>query len=409
MVIYKRPDVDLSIEYCGLHFENPFMLASAPPTDTYEMVRAAFRAGWAGAVLKTTSMEDYVVDIAYPCIAGVRHLGSLVGLGNIDNISEFHMDRVEESVRLLKKEFPEKIVATSIWGTSKESWQTLTRRSIEAGADYLEISMSCPTDSPFEGKHLMIGQVPEEAYRVVRWVVEAADGLPVVPKLTSQVTDILSIAQAVAAAGASALCACDSVHGIIGIDLETLAPLPVIDGKGSFAGIVGPILKPFELRVLALLAMGQNLQIAASGGAVTWHDAAEYLAVGATVVQFCTAVMLYGVDIIDDLKEGLAYYLESQGMRSPAELVGKALPRIVPQPELPPKKHAVAFVDKSRCTKCGRCLISCRDGGHQAYSIDEEGFPKVDPEKCYGCGLCPDVCPAGCIELQPRQQVLSGL
>lgn len=402
MSIYKVPDVDLSVEYCGLKFDSPFILASAPPSDTYEMVRDAFAKGWAGAVLKTTSLEDYQVDIAYPCIAGVYSQGCLLGLGNIDNISEYHMDKMERAVRLLKEEFPQKVVATSIWGTTKESWQILTRRSVEAGADYLEVSMSCPTDSPVEGLHFMVGQVPEEAHKIVSWIVEAADGLPVVPKLTGDVTHIVTIARAVKEAGAAALCACDSRHGIIGIDLDTLAPLPTIENKGTFAGMVGAHLKPFELRNLAELGAGQDLKIAASGGATTWHDAAEYMAVGATLVQFCTAIMLYGFDIIDDLKEGLAYYLEAKGMRSAEDLVGKALPNVVSHSGLRPIKHAVAFVDKSRCTKCGRCVVSCEDGGHRAYVIDAEGYPEVDKEKCYGCGLCPDVCPAGCISLVPR-------
>jgi dihydropyrimidine dehydrogenase (NAD+) subunit PreA len=404
MSLYKQPEVDLSVEYCGLRFENPFILASAPPTDTYEMVRAAFQAGWAGAVLKTTSMEDYVVDIAYPCISGLNYEGNLFGMGNIDNISEFHMDKMELAVKLLKAEFPTKRVATSIWGTTQASWQTLTRRSIAAGADYLEVSMSCPTDSPFKQTHLMVGQDPEEAYKIVRWIVDAADGLPVVPKLTSHVTDIVQIAKAVQEAGATALAACDSVHGIVGIDLNDFAPLPNIQGKGTYAGMVGPVLKPFELRVLATLGLGQDLKVAASGGATTWQDAAEYLSVGATLVQVCTAVMVYGLDIVDDLKEGLAYFLEAKGMRSASELVGRALPNIVPQPALMPIKHAVAFVDKSRCTRCGRCVISCQDGGHQAYIVDLEGYPQVDKDKCYGCGLCPDVCPAKCILLQPRDQ-----
>lgn len=402
MAIYQVPDVDLSVEYCGLRFENPFILASAPPSDTYEMVRDAFRAGWAGAVLKTTSMEDYRVDIAYPCIAASRTGGQVMGLGNIDNISEFHMDEFERAIRLLKAEFPAKIVATSIWGTTKESWQTLTRRSIDCGADYLEVSMSCPTDSPVEGLHFMIGQIPEEAAKIVSWIVEAADGFPVVPKLTGDVTHIVSIARAVKEAGATALCACDSRHGLIGVDLDTFAPLPNIDNKGTFAGMVGAHLKPFELRNLAELGAGQDLKVAASGGATTWQDAAEYMAAGATLVQFCTAVMLYGYDIVDDLKEGLAYYLESKGMKSPAELVGRALPNIVPHLALRPIKHAVAQVDKSRCTRCGRCVISCNDGGHRAYVVDEAGYPTVDSQKCYGCGLCPDVCPADCIRLVAR-------
>jgi len=400
--MYKVPEVDLSVNYAGLRFDSPFILASAPPSDTYEMVKKAFQAGWAGAVLKTTSQEDYIVDIAYPCIAGCRFEGNVVGFGNIDNISEFHMDKMEQAVKLLKEEFPSKIVATSIWGTTKESWQTLTKRSIEAGADYLEVSMSCPTDSPVEGLHFMVGQIPEEAYKIVSWIVEAAEGFPIVPKLTGDVTHIIEIAKAVKAAGAVALCACDSRHGIIGIDLDTFAPLPNIENKGTYAGMVGAHLKPFELRNLAELGSGQDLKVAASGGAMNWHDSAEYMSAGATLVQFCTAVMIYGFDIIDDLKEGLAYYLESKGFHSVEELIGRALPNITPHSGLKPIKHAVAKVDKSRCTKCERCIVSCSDGGHEAYLVDTEGYPEVDKEKCYGCGLCPDVCPAECISLAAR-------
>jgi dihydropyrimidine dehydrogenase (NAD+) subunit PreA len=402
MSIYKAPDADLAVVYCGLRFDSPFVLASAPPTDTYEMVRAAFRAGWAGAILKTTSVEEYTVNIAYPVLASVRFQGQTVGFGNIDNVSEFHMDKMEEAIRLLKEEFPDKIVATSLWGTTKESWQTLVHRSIEAGADLAEVSLSCPTDSPFEGKVMMVGQVADQAHQIVRWLTEAAGDFPIVPKLTADVTDIVSIATAVKDAGAAALTACDSVHGMIGIDLDTFAPVPNIEQRGTFAGMVGPILKPFELRAIAELALGQDLEIAASGGAINWHDAAEYMAAGATTVQFCTAVMMYGFGIVNDLKEGLAYFLESKGMSSVQQLVGKALPNIVPHSGLRPIKTAVAYVDRSRCTRCGRCIISCQDGGHQAYVIDDDGYPEVDIVKCYGCGLCPDICPAQCISLEPR-------
>mgnify|MGYP001035466554 CR=1 FL=1 len=166
--------------------------------------------------------------------------------------------------------------------------------------------------------------------------------------------------------------------------------------------MVGAHLKPFELRNLAELGAGQDLKVAASGGATTWHDAAEYMSVGATLIQICIAVMLYGFDIIEDLKEGLAYFIEAKGMQPAGELVGKAPPNIVSHAGLKPIKHAVAWVDAARCTECGRCVVSCDDGGHQAYVYDDQGYPEVDKDKCYGCGLCPDVCPADCILLLPR-------
>jgi dihydropyrimidine dehydrogenase (NAD+) subunit PreA len=402
--MYHEPKVDLSVEYCGLRFENPFVLSSAPPTDSYEMVKRAFQAGWAGAIMKTTSVESYQVDISYPIMTSMDYEDKKgVGLGNIDNISEFHMDVMEEAVRKLKDEFPSKIVGLSLWGTTnKKHWEELTKRSIDVGADLVEVSMSCPTDSPFARASLMVGQVPDDVKRVLGWVKKHSGDMPVVAKLTSQVTDITEIVEAVEEAGGDGVCASDTVHGLLGIDLDTFIPYPSINGKSTFCGVSGPVVKPITLRTLAMIAKSSDIPLAASGGATTWRDVAEYMLVGASTVQFCTAVMHYGYDIVEDLKEGLAYFLEDKGLSSATDLVGQALPNLVPHSDLVVKKDVVASVDEATCTKCGMCYYACRDGGHQAYELAEDGMPKTDPEKCYGCGLCVEICPVECISLVPR-------
>lgn len=402
--MYQEPKVDLSVEYCGIRFENPFVLSSAPPTDSYEMVKRAFEAGWAGAIMKTTSVESYQVDISYPIMTSMDYEEKKgVALGNIDNISEWHMDVMEDAVRKLKDEFPSKVVGLSLWGTTnKDHWEELTRRSVDVGADLVEISMSCPTDSPFAKTSLMVGQVPDEVKRVLGWVKKYSGKMPVVAKLTSQVTDITEIVEAVEEAGGDGVCASDTVHGLLGIDLNALVPYPNINGKSTFCGVSGPVVKPITLRTLAMIAKSSDIPLAASGGATTWQDAAEYMLVGASTVQFCTAVMHYGYDIVEDLKEGLAYFLEDKGLSSATDLIGKALPSLVPHGELLVKKDVVASVDEVICTKCGMCYYACRDGGHQTYELREDGLPKPDPEKCYGCGLCVEVCPVECISLVPR-------
>jgi len=402
--MYQEPKVDLSVEYCGIRFENPFVLSSAPPTDSYEMVKRAFEVGWAGAIMKTTSVESYQVDISYPIMTSMDYEEKKgVALGNIDNISEWHMDVMEDAVRKLKDEFPSKVVGLSLWGTTnKDHWEELTRRSVDVGADLVEISMSCPTDSPFAKTSLMVGQVPDEVKRVLGWVKKYSGKMPVVAKLTSQVTDITEIVKAVEEAGGDGVCASDTVHGLLGIDLNALVPYPNINGKSTFCGVSGPVVKPITLRTLAMIAKSSDIPLAASGGATTWQDAAEYMLVGASTVQFCTAVMHYGYDIVEDLKEGLAYFLEDKGLSSATDLIGKALPSLVPHGELLVKKDVVASVDEVICTKCGMCYYACRDGGHQTYELREDGLPKPDPEKCYGCGLCVEVCPVECISLVPR-------
>jgi dihydropyrimidine dehydrogenase (NAD+) subunit PreA len=402
--MYQEPKVDLSVEYCGLPFENPFVLSSAPPTDSYEMVKRAFEAGWAGAIMKTTSVESYQVDISYPIMTSMDWEDKKgVALGNIDNISEFHMDVMEDAVRRLKDEFPSKIVGLSLWGTTNEKhWEELTKRSVDVGADLVEVSMSCPTDSPFARASLMVGQVPDDVKRVLGWVKKHSGDLPVVAKLTSQVTDITEIVEAAEEAGADGLCASDTVHGLLGIDLDTFIPHPNIKGKSTFCGVSGPVVKPITLRTLALIAKRSDIPLAASGGATTWRDVVEYMLVGASTVQFCTAVMHYGYDIVEDLKEGLAYFLEDKGLGSSTDLIRKSLPNLVPHGELPVKKDVVASVDETVCTKCGMCIYACRDGGHQAYELVNGGMPKPDPEKCYGCGLCVEICPVECISLVPR-------
>jgi dihydropyrimidine dehydrogenase (NAD+) subunit PreA len=398
MITHER---DLSVEFCGVRFPNPFVLSAAPPTDDLEMVRAAFGAGWGGAVLKTTSVESEPVSLVYPMMSAVHYGGErIVGLGNIDLISEHHIDKVEQRVRTLKKEFPDRVVAASIMGSKKEEWQELVKRLEDAGVDVIECSFSCPQGSMGEEAGAMLAQSIDATERVAGWVKQAARRCPVVIKITPQVTDIVKVAQAVQRGGADAICAANTIPSLMGVNVDTFVPYPDVQGQSTYSGLSGPATKPITLRTLAEISRSVRMPITATGGPVSWRDAVEMMLVGATTVQFCTAVMHYGVDIIDDLLDGLAFYLEDKGLGRPADLVGLALPKIVNHGELRRDVKVMSSVDEARCVRCDLCYIACRDGGHQAIKLRAgDRLPEIDRDKCPGCRLCVTMCPAEALRI----------
>jgi dihydropyrimidine dehydrogenase (NAD+) subunit PreA len=391
--------VDLSVDFAGVKFVNPFVVAASPSSDRLELVGRSFEAGWAGSVLKTTSVEKEAVDLVFPIMAGVeveeKRLG---GLFNIDLISERHIDEIEKDIRILKKEFPDRVVIGSIMASSREDWVELVRRLEDAGADIIECSMSCPQG---EGGSIPVAD-PVLTEKVTRWIKEAARRAPVCVKLTPNVTDIVAVARAAQAGGADALCAIDTVKALAGVDLETEEPLPSVGGKSTWGGLSGPAIKPIALGCVAELAQNVPLPIAGVGGITTWADAAEFILLGATTLQLCTAVMKYGFGIIEELCEGLAFYLERKGLSTVAQLRGRTLSRLVPHEELSRAYKAVSSIDHSMCQKDGLCVVACRDGAYGAITLGPDRLPLVDEEKCRGCGLCTAVCPVpGCIKLRP--------
>jgi len=395
--------VDLSVVFCGVKFENPFVLAAAPSTDNADMVARGFEAGWAGAILKTTSVESEVVSLAYPMMVGLDiDARRLVALENIDLISGRHIDEVEKDVRRLKKDFPKKVVAASIMGGKKEHWEELVRRLEAAGVDLIECSFSCPHGMPEKGMGSAVGQSPELTEKTARWVKDAAKRVPVIIKLTPQIADIAAAAEAVKRSGADGVTAINTVKGLMGVDLDTFVPYPNVGGHSTYGGISGPAIKPVALRCVAEIARRVSIPISATGGVTTWRDAAEFLLLGARTVQVCTEVMRHGFGVIEDLTDGLANYLEDKGFASVEEIIGKALPHVVEHSQLPRDGKVRAHVDPEKCIRCGVCYVACRDGGHQAIEFGPDRLARVDEEKCVGCGFCPTTCPvADCLTLGP--------
>ena len=392
---------DLSYDFLGIRLENPFLLAAGPSSDNLDMLRRAFSMGWAGAIWKTTSVEGTRVDLAYPMITGYTQEGKrLFGLGNIDLISEHHIDVVEQGIRALKEEFPTKLVAASIMAGRKEDWQRLVERLEKAGADLIECSFSCPQGNIGEDPGKMLAQSVGATELTTRWVKEATHRVPVAIKITPHVTDIVDIARAVKRGGADAITASNSVQALMGVDIRTFVPFPQLDGKSTYSGLTGPAIKPITLRTIAEIARNVPIPILGTGGAATWSDAVEFMAVGAGCVEFCTVVMHYGFRVVDDLISGMSHYLDEMGFSSVTDIVGKALPHIVMHDDLP-RRVMKSHIDERTCIRCDLCYVACRDGGHMAIDQRESRLPAVAVERCVGCGLCQQVCPVeDCITMR---------
>jgi len=391
---------DLSVELCGVRFESPFVLAAGPPSDDLDMLRAGLAAGWAGAVLKTTSVEGTKVDLANPIISGLD-VGKerAAALGNIDLISVHHIDEVGKRIEKLKGEFPDRVIAASISGADEVSWQDVARRAATAGADLIEASFSCPQGGLGQKPRAMLAQDPEASARVCSWIKDVAGATPVVIKLTPQVADIAEIALAVKGAGADAVCVGNTIPALMGVDLDDFVPIPQLGGSSTYCGLSGPAIKPMSLRCVAEVAGRARMPVVASGGAADWRDALEFVLLGASVVQFCTAVMHRGFGIVEGFIDGMASHLEAKGIGSLDEIRGAALSKIVDHDELP-RKEVRAVIDEKACVRCGMCHVSCRDGAHRAIDVGEGGLPAVDDGRCTGCGLCAAICPAKCIEMR---------
>lgn len=390
-------------EFCGMTFENPFILAPAPPTDELDMLRRGLEAGWAGAVLKTTSVPGTSVVLKYPMISRVDTPGGqFLGLGNIDLISRYHTDEVCERIVKLKREFPDKIIIGSMMGAKKEDWQENVRMLEEAGADAIECSFSCPQGTLGEKPGAMLSQNTELVEKVTEWIKGAAKRCPVIIKITPQVADIVESAWAVKRGGGDAVCASNTIPSLMGIDMDTLRPVPDISGKTSYSGLSGPAIKPITLRVIAEISRHTGIPITGTGGAMTWRDAVEFLLVGARNVQFCTAVMIDGFAIIDKLVSGLQEFMEKHGFAKVEDFIGHSLQYITTHDQLPDITKGLAKINPEKCIRCGKCYVACRDGGHMAIERLEDMSVRVIREKCTGCGLCKVVCPVkGCITINP--------
>lgn len=396
-------NIDLSCEICGVKLENPFLLSSSVVASNYEMIARAFEMGWAGMSYKTISMME--MHEASPRFSAVRSpRGDWYGFKNIEQLSDHSVEENMDIFRKLKQNYPNKVIVASIMGRNEEEWEYLARRCTEAGADVIECNFSCP-NMEAKGTGSDMGQVPE----IVRRYTEATKKgthLPVLAKMTPNITDITQPAAAAIEGGADGIAAINTIKSITGVNIDTLVAAPSVHGHSMIGGYSGRAVKPIALRMISQLAECPAMEgkhISGMGGIVTWRDSLEFLLMGAGSLQITTSVMEYGYRIIDDLLSGLRIYLAQRNYHSISEIIGAGLGSLVENDLL--ERDTVVFpsFDKEKCIGCGRCYISCRDGGHQAIGFDEETRTvRLNGSRCVGCQLCSLVCPAGAIRQTKR-------
>ncbi len=383
----KRPaqsTPDLSITFCGVRAPNPFWLASAPPTNSGYQVRRAFEAGWGGAVWKTLNHEPIVnVSSRYGAIDYDGR--KVVGLNNIELITDRPLEDNLREIREIKRDFPNHAVFVSLMVESKrETWHDIVKRTQDTGCDGLELNFGCPHGMSERGMGAAVGQVPEYTELITSWVKEAAS-IPVIVKLTPNITDVRTVARAAKNGGADAVSLINTINSIMSIDLDTFAPRPAVAGKGSHGGYCGPAVKPIALNMVSAIATDpacKGLPISGIGGIQAWQDAVEFMLLGAGSVQVCTAVMHYGFRIVEHMISGMKNWMREKGFSRVADFQGKAAPNIVDWGDLDLGHKVVAEIDQSKCIHCGLCYIACEDGCHQ--SIQWERVPEAEFAKRYG-------------------------
>src|SRR5687767_6321111 len=307
---------DLKVNFAGVESPNPFWLASGPPTNTYGQVAKAFDEGWGGAVWKTIGEPIINVYSRY----GSIDLGKtrMVGFNNIELISDRPVEDNLKELAEVKRNYPKNAVIASLMVEStREAWHEIVKRTQDTGVDGFELNFGCPHGMSERGMGAAVGQVPDYTCQIVEWVKEAST-IPVIVKLTPNVTDITYIARAAVKGGADALSLINTINSIVGVDLNTFTPLPDVGGKSSHGGYCGPAVKPIALNLLSATASDPAVKIPISGigGISTWRDAAEFIALGSTTLQVCTAVMHYGFRIIEDLTDGLSTWMDESGIAS---------------------------------------------------------------------------------------------
>lgn len=389
----------LAIEFAGIPFKNPYMLSSAPPTmDARHILRAA-RLGWGGAIIKTVA-ETPTVD-PRTRLGALRQKGRLIGMNNIELISRHPLKTwTEKWIPEIKEKAPKDfiLIGSIMSSPEPEGWTKLAGTMSLTGVNALELNVSCPHGSPEKHMGAFIGQNPDLVERVTRAAKQGTD-LPIMVKLTPNVTDVVSIAQAALKGGADALAAINTVESLIGIDIETATPLPIAYGAeknerlSTYGGFCGPAVRPIGLRIVSKIARAlPNIPISGIGGIENWYNAAEYLMVGARTLQICTAAMWYGFTIIRELISKLTEFMKNKGYETLDAMVGKALPRITTWDALSKLPPVVAKIDPKRCKGGKECMIACADAGYAAIRM-EKNVAVVNPEKCDGCGLCAIICP----------------
>jgi dihydropyrimidine dehydrogenase (NAD+) subunit PreA len=396
---------DLSIDMCGIKSPNPFWLASAPPANSGDQVMRAFDHGWGGAVWKT--LGDPIVNVSSRYGGLDSYNSKLIGLNNIELITDRPLEDNLREIALCKKRYPNHAVIASLMVETKEQWKDIVKRTQDTGCDGFELNFGCPHGMCERGMGSAVGSEPAVAQEITSWVKEYSK-LPVLVKLTPTVTDITDPGVAAAKGGADGLSLINTIKSLMGVDIDRFVPYPRVGGKSTNGGYCGPAVKPIALYLVQEIYNHPEIKIPISGigGVSNWRDAVEFILMGSTSVQVCTAVMHYGYRIVEDMIEGLTSYMKEKKFARITDMVGKAAKNTTDWGNLDLNYKVVADINPQKCIGCQLCHVACWDGAHQCIHLQPgTRVPVVDPKECIGCNLCALVCPVPeCITMKEIDQ-----
>lgn len=399
--------LSLDVDFAGIQFINPFLLSSAPPTATGEMIERAFEEGWGGAVIKTLAYDLKQVQNVQPRIHSVKKNGEIIGFSNIELGSPKPIESWLKDISRIKKNYPRHIIFASLLHTEglvKDQWVEVAKACEEANADGVELNFSCTHGMAESRGGAAIGGSVTLIREVLSWLRDEIR-IPIMAKMPAMVENLPEKARVAKESGANAISAINTISCLSEVDVYTFTPYPQVDGESAYSGLSGPAIKPIGLRCVAQIASNVDSPISGIGGVTTWEDAVQYFLVGASTVQVCSAVMHHGYRIIRDLTQGLQDYMSKMEFNRVQDLVGLALPRIKKHNALSRDYRVVSQIDQEICVGCRLCYIACQDSGYGAIEFPGDKKPEVDQDKCDGCGLCSQICPvSGCITMIPRRE-----
>ena len=391
---------DLTTNCGGIKSPNPFWLASAPPANSAGQVQRAFDAGWGGAVWKTLGQPIQNVSSRF----GATNVRGVQGAGfnNIELITDRSLEINFKEIYETKKKYPKHAIIVSLMVETKDEWKDIIKRSVDAGGDGLELNFGCPHGMCERGMGSAVGQEPKVNQEITSWAVEFST-IPVLVKLTPNVSDIVPHGLAAQRGGAHGVSLINTIKSIIGVDIDRFVPEPRVAGLSTNGGYCGSAVKPIALHMVAALSRDErfNLPISGIGGISNWRDAVEFMLLGSSSVQVCTEVMLRGYRIVEDMIEGLEEYMRSHRFQKLDDFIGKAVPAYSEWGNLDLNYETIAKIDAQKCIGCHLCVTACHDGAHQCIHPQQNTrVPLVDESECVGCNLCKIVCPvADCISM----------
>jgi dihydroorotate dehydrogenase (fumarate) len=379
---------DLSVNYVDLELRNPVVISPAGVTGTVRRMKKAEEAGCGAIVVKTPFEEEVTRRSPTPRF---RVLGDRAGardsfvLYSYEQASPFSPERYASEIARAKRELGIPVMA-SIGCMTDEGWRSYARLVEDAGADAVELNVSCPHAKVI----LEEGDVSRHMCDATS-LVEEEISIPIVPKMTPQASNPLSVALELQGAGADGVVMFNRFTGL-DIDIETEAPVM----HGAFAGHGGPWSLHYVLRWLIATSPRVEIPIASSGGIWNGEDAAKAILAGATVTEICSVVVVQGYSAIGRIIRQLGEFMDHKGYSGLDEFRGNACDRLLATEEVDRRQTVRAVLDPDLCSSCGLCERICIYD-----AISSSGRTFRVKSSCQGCGLCVELCPEGAISMVP--------